>query len=163
MNYANLIEFVIKVVRNKKIEFFFSSAFDRVLWIKSNEPCPAFVRYRYPIKTTPEILYGYGVIGYSICRTRNYKSARRNFNLPMFPHSVFAVSQHIQSNWQQVYSKLFLTFRLSLRHVARTGSGNATTLLSLCFYNVEWLKINPILPGLLNTLQTWGGRILPPS
>ena len=23
-------------------------------------------------------------------------------------------------------------------------------------------QFNPILPGLLNTLQTWGGRILPP-
>ena len=37
---------VLKVVRNKKIEIFFSSLFDRVLWDKSNEPCPAFVRCR---------------------------------------------------------------------------------------------------------------------
>ena len=27
----------------------------------------------------------------------------------------------------------------------------------------KYCSINPILPGLLNTLQTWGGRILPPS
>ena len=37
---------ILKVIRNKKIEIFFSSLFDRVLWDKLNEPCPAFVRCR---------------------------------------------------------------------------------------------------------------------
>ena len=29
--------------------------------------------------------------------------------------------------------------------------------------NIDKGPVNPILPGLLNTLQTGGGRILPPS
>ena len=48
------LQLLFKVVRNKKIENFFSSLFDRD---KSNEPCPAFVRYRYPIEITPPIFY----------------------------------------------------------------------------------------------------------
>ena len=40
-----------------KNRIFFSSLFDRVLWNKSNEPCPAFVRYRYRIETTPQVFY----------------------------------------------------------------------------------------------------------
>ena len=46
----------IKVVRNKKSNFF-SSLFDRILWDKSNEPCPTLVRYCYSIKITPQIFY----------------------------------------------------------------------------------------------------------
>ena len=30
------------------------------------------------------------------------------------------------------------------------------------YKNAEWM-LNPILPGLLNTLRTWGGGILSPS
>ena len=48
---------VLKVVRNKKSKFFFASLFERVLRDKSNEPCPAFVRYRYPIEMTPQIFH----------------------------------------------------------------------------------------------------------
>ena len=53
----NLYMDYLKVVRNKKSNFFFSWLFDRVLRDKSNEPCPAFVRYRYPIEMTPQIFH----------------------------------------------------------------------------------------------------------
>ena len=45
---------IIKVVKKWK---FFPSSFHRVLCDNSNESCPAFVRYRYPIEITPQIFY----------------------------------------------------------------------------------------------------------
>ena len=45
-----------KVVRNKNRNFFLI-VFGRVLWDRSNDPCPAFVRYRYRIEISPQIFY----------------------------------------------------------------------------------------------------------
>ena len=40
-----------------EISNFFSSLFDGVSWDKLNEPCPVFVRRRYPIEITPRTFH----------------------------------------------------------------------------------------------------------
>ena len=51
------LDMFIQGSQKQKIENFFSSLFDRVLLDKSNEPCPAFVRCRYPIEITSQIVH----------------------------------------------------------------------------------------------------------
>ena len=51
------LNFFFGSLEETKNRFFFSSLSDRVLLDKSNEPCPAFVRYRYPIEKTPQIFH----------------------------------------------------------------------------------------------------------
>ena len=51
----------------------------------------AFVRCRYPIKITPQVLQGYDIIIlWYLPDPECSKSARGKFNLPMFRHSIFA-------------------------------------------------------------------------
>ena len=82
----------------QKIEFFFSSLFDRVLWDKSNEPCPAFVRYRYPIEITPQILY----FSYFSRETAVQESLMAPFFGQKCPnHVVFEGLQHLFAGRQE--------------------------------------------------------------
>ena len=88
--------------KKQKIGVSFSLCFDRVLSDKSNEPCPAFVRYRYPIEITPQIFEGYDIMCRDICQTRNGQRAPIVILTSQCLAAFFAVPQHIRSTHRMV-------------------------------------------------------------
>ena len=113
--------------KKQKTGVSFSLCFDRVLSDKSNEPCPAFVRYRYPTEITPQIFDGYDIMCRDICQTRNGQRAHRNFNLPMFSRLLRRPSAH----------------PVNSPHGSKRWT--RSEMLSVCFYKVDWRTDDNIL------------------